>query len=780
MKCLILAGGRGERLWPLSRKNYPKQFIRIRKNHSTFQETVARNIPYCDEFIIVTSYEYRYIIESQMTVFQGVTYRCIYEEVPCKTAAAIELACMDLQSAELVFVVAADHLINTATAPSQSGLGYKDAILAAKQKAAQGNLVVFGLHAEEVNQRFGWICHKGDQVIRFVEKPDEKQAAMMTNQNSVLQNAGLMLCKNGILQKELSTNAPEFFKQCIAVYKRRTVEGNKTIYRENVLKNLPAIFLEKILLEKTDHLKVVECGFGWTDIGKLEDLSAVDYRDEGLCVKQRSENTTVINNTPNQVILVNDVDDLMVVSTPDAVYIGKQGESDQLKSILKKHEELHPYTEHGTTFYRSWGYYQQLFGEAKYRIRRVVLYPGKTIYAHSHQMRSENWTIVQGQVSITLNGTQKIYHAPENVDIAIGVVHQISNVGSEEAVFVETACGEILHEQDMISKPTRDLSENQLGMDVEPFVKLSPAFKDYLWGGTRLRDDYDKKCDYDIIAESWELSAHPDGQSIVASGRHKGLPFGVYLEVVGKEVLGWKCQSMIDFPLMVKFIDAKGDLSIQVHPDDDYALEHEHQYGKNEMWYILDCEPGSSLYMGFNRDVSREEVERRVRDNTIMEVLNRVPTHPGDVFFIPAGTVHAIGAGNLICEIQQSSNCTYRLYDYDRKDKYGNRRELHIEKALCVLNCKKYNWQKSEEEFKDRSVVSRCKYFEMAVYDVKSVLPITVDESRFLSVVCVEGKGSIYCNGVKETLKRGDSIFVKAQDDKVYIEGMMKVIISHI
>jgi mannose-6-phosphate isomerase class I len=231
---------------------------------------------------------------------------------------------------------------------------------------------------------------------------------------------------------------------------------------------------------------------------------------------------------------------------------------------------------------------------------------------------------------------------------------------------------------------------------------------------------------------------------------------------------------------MVKFIDAKGDLSIQVHPDDDYALEHEHQYGKNEMWYILDCEPGSSLYMGFNRDVSREEVERRVRDNTIMEVLNRVPTHPGDVFFIPAGTVHAIGAGNLICEIQQSSNCTYRLYDYDRKDKYGNRRELHIEKALCVLNCKKYNWQKSEEEFKDRSVVSRCKYFEMAVYDVKSVLPITVDESRFLSVVCVEGKGSIYCNGVKETLKRGDSIFVKAQDDKVYIEGMMKVIISHI
>ena len=153
MKCLILAGGRGERLWPLSRKNYPKQFISIQNNHSIFQETVARNVPYCDEFIIVTSFEYRYIIESQMAAFQGTAYRCIYEEAPLKTAAAIILACRDLPMSELIFAVASNHLLD-----SEEGLGdYKDSVLRAKRLAVRGRIVTFGIEKKNVKPYMGFI-----------------------------------------------------------------------------------------------------------------------------------------------------------------------------------------------------------------------------------------------------------------------------------------------------------------------------------------------------------------------------------------------------------------------------------------------------------------------------------------------------------------------------------------------------------------------------------------------------------------------------------------------
>lgn len=781
MKCLILAGGRGERLWPLSRKNYPKQFIQIQKNHSIFQETVARNIPYCDEFIIVTSYEYRFVIESQMVAFQGVTYRCIYEEVPRKTAVAIALACLELQPSELVFVVPSDQLIKIEVGSSESGLNYKDAILQAKQYALKRNIVIFGTSTKDVDQRFGWIRHIGEDVVQFVKKPEAGQKVQIEQEKVYLRNTGILLFENGIFQREIKRIAPLFYEQCVVAHKMRQTEGNQTIYSKKVLESVYAEQVENLILEYSHSLKVIICGFVWSDVGKLEDLALTVYQGEGVCVKHESNNSVVINNATDQAVLVNNVDDLMVVNTRDAVYIGKYGESGKLKTILNNHTELRPYSEKGAICYRSWGYYQQLFGEMKYRIRRVVIYPGKTIYAHRHELRSENWTVVQGNVAITLNGVQKKHDVADNIDIPVGTVHQISNIGDEDAVFVETACGEIQHEQDMISNPTTDIGEKQLGMKDSPFVKLLPAFKDYLWGGTKLRDVYGKNCDYDKIAESWELSAHPDGQSIIANGKHKGMLFGQYLERIGKEVLGWKCQSIADFPLLIKFIDAKDNLSIQVHPDDDYALEHEHQYGKNEMWYILDCEPGASLYVGFNRDVSREEVEDRVRNNTILEVLNQVPTHPGDVFFIPAGTVHAIGAGNLICEIQQSSNCTYRLYDYDRRDKYGNPRDLHLQKALDVLNYSSYvQPELKRENTGEGTVLCRCKYFETKIYEVDGAAVISVDESRFIAIICVMGDGFLCSDQVSCEVHSGDSFFVKAANIDLLLKGKMKVICSNV
>ena len=214
-------------------------------------------------------------------------------------------------------------------------------------------------------------------------------------------------------------------------------------------------------------------------------------------------------------------------------------------------------------------------------------------------------------------------------------------------------------------------------MNREPFVKLLPVFKDYLWGGTKLKSLYGAR--ETIVAEAWLLSAHPDGESVIAEGRYEGLTLREYLKTEDKKEGEEKKGDEVPFPILIKLIDAARTLSVQVHPDDDYARVHENDSGKNEMWLLLEAEPDAYLYAGFNRDVTQEEIRRRVQDGTIEDVLHKIPTHAGDEVFIPAGTVHAIGAGNLILEVQQSSNATYRLYDYNRRGADGKLRPLHLQ-----------------------------------------------------------------------------------------------------
>jgi len=340
---------------------------------------------------------------------------------------------------------------------------------------------------------------------------------------------------------------------------------------------------------------------------------------------------------------------------------------------------------------------------------------------------------------------------------------------------------------DMRGNAGKDLTEADLGLQIDPVIRLAPAFKDYLWGGTRLRDRYHKQCDYDQVAESWELSAHPDGSSVVASGRHRGLPFGKYLKTVGPEALGWKCAPLTAFPLLIKFIDARENLSVQVHPHDDYALEHEDEYGKNEMWYVIDAEPGAGLYLGFSRDTTKEEVRRRIEDGTIEEILNFCPTHPGDIFFIPAGTVHAIGAGNLICEIQQSSNATYRLYDYGRKDKFGNPRDLHLDKALDVLAFTKYQpADLTVEKVTGDETHIQCKYFETTVLKVGqnsikgTAFSVPASEDSFRAVTCIDGEGTLTVGGERLEVRAGDSFFIPAGNRTIELSGEMTVALTSV
>lgn len=304
---------------------------------------------------------------------------------------------------------------------------------------------------------------------------------------------------------------------------------------------------------------------------------------------------------------------------------------------------------------------------------------------------------------------------------------------------------------------------------------LSPAFKDYLWGGTRLKEEFGKKSDLDIVAESWELSTHKDGQSVVASGEFAGMTLGEFVEK-NPSVLGENCKKFEFFPILIKFIDAKDNLSIQVHPDDEYALKNTGGYGKTEMWYILDCEEGASLYYGFKEEITKEQFKASIEDNTLLDYLNKVEVKKGDVYFIEAGTVHAIGKGIVICEIQQNSNTTYRVYDYDRRDAQGNARELHVEKALEVSVTKPPMEYKQENE----NLLAKCKYFTVEKADVDGEMEFAIDETSFKSVIVTEGDGTLTLGDCEMQIKKGDSIFIPAQNGKFSVKGNCNIIISYV
>ena len=366
----------------------------------------------------------------------------------------------------------------------------------------------------------------------------------------------------------------------------------------------------------------------------------------------------------------------------------------------------------------------------------------------------------------------------------MGTKHRIANKTDKNVVVIEVGIGDNISDTDLVkiyNKDNPQVSANYVRLDKSPIAKLEPAFKDNLWGGTKIRDVYGKKCDY-------ELSAHPDGQSRIAEGRYKGMLFNEYLNIIGKEALGWKCQAQDRFPILIKFIDAKQALSIQIHPDDEYALENENEYGKNEMWYVVDSEPGSYLYCGLSRDASKEEILERINNNTITDILNKIEVKAGDVVMVKAGTIHAIGAGVFICEIQQNSNCTYRMYDYDRRDKFGNPRELHVKKALDVVDNHKYvKDNKTEvviarnEHFTEERLV-QCKYFEVYKYDVNDEAKITVDEASFVSVLFINGSGTIETDDYEKTMefKAGDSFFVSAGLRSIIVKGQATMVVTRV
>ncbi len=316
-------------------------------------------------------------------------------------------------------------------------------------------------------------------------------------------------------------------------------------------------------------------------------------------------------------------------------------------------------------------------------------------------------------------------------------------------------------------------------------IQLRPCYKECLWGGTRLKAEFGKTDAPDVTAESWELSYHPDGMSIVGNGPYKGKTIEELCALDRVGFWGSECRAE-RFPVLVKLIDAAQMLSIQVHPSNENALAEAGEQGKAEMWYIVDCEPHAFIYYGFSKKISESEFLQRAEEGSICEVLNQVPVSKGDVFYILPGTIHAIGAGIVIAEIQQSSNTTFRVYDYQRKDGNGNLRPLHLERAAKVLDytpvipeeCRA-NSMVSFSEFTMVEMFS-CKYFRAYRIDIHTLARLSCDGRSFQHLLCVDGRGNIHYDGVVYPFERGESFLMPAALGEYMIQGKCRILLSRV
>ena len=713
MKCVILAGGIGNTLWPLSRRNYPKQFLNICEGRSLLQDTIVRNLPFADEFIIVTNESYKEIMESQLKAFQGLRYRIIYESKNCGTFATVSLASAFLNASDIMMVTVSDLIIEDGS--------YKDSVIKAKEIAKNGAIA---------------------NIVKDI------------GNDNVDDHAGIYVCMVGDFNHSLQKIFPDVSQLKKKVRRRlKTVKRNIAV-PESIMEQFPHFRMQAELFARMDNVTPVEAAFSYKDVDDVYDVAELGkLAYENNIITSNCENVLLLNTAEKHLVVANNINNIAVVNTQDATYISDSEHIDDIKAIAKEHsDEYKPYFENSRIMFSQWGMHEILTSSESYKVKKVTIYPKMSMKLHKHEHRLESWTIVEGTATIQIGSEVKEYSKNDTVSVPIGVAHRVSNLTDSNVIIIETGIG-----------------------------------------------------------ESWELSAHPDGQSVIASGTFAGMYFGEFIEKYGEEVVCWKSSSLDRFPVLIKFIDAKNALSIQIHPDDDYALENENEFGKNEMWYVVDCEPGAYLYCGLKQDSSKEEIRERIENNTITEILNKIEVHKGDCVMVKAGTIHAIGAGILICEIQQNSNCTYRMYDYDRRDKFGNRRELHISKAIDVVDVKKYKpfVSGNSDVPEGAELLVSCKYFECYKYVLgESVytddssdkdicnnddgnsdivvkpatdrINISVDTMSFRSIIVIEGSGKITVGENEMDYRAGDSFFVTAGEKVVSVEGTRVIIVTKV
>ena len=305
-------------------------------------------------------------------------------------------------------------------------------------------------------------------------------------------------------------------------------------------------------------------------------------------------------------------------------------------------------------------------------------------------------------------------------------------------------------------------------------LQFTPIFKDRIWGGTKLKTELNKEIPNDMTGESWEISAVEDNVSIVSNGFYKGKSLSEIIQQFPSEILGTDIFEKFgaEFPLLFKFLDAKQDLSIQVHPNDEMAKKYHNSFGKTEMWYVVQADEKARIIVGFKKQSSKNEFLKNIENKTVLDVLDSKIAKNGDVFFLETGTVHAIGAGLVIAEIQQTSDVTYRIYDFDRKDSNGNYRELHNELAQNAINYKKFEAQIDYKKIPNQSNLTvNCQYFTTNYLPLDGKIIVKEKTNHFTVYMCVEGNFEIMLNNKIYAYQKGDTILIPAKINTIEMSG---------
>ncbi len=435
MKNLILAGGSGTRLWPLSRKLMPKQFLKLFDGQSLFQKTLLRNHPLVDEFIIVTNEEHYFIAKDQIEELNIKNYRFILEPFGKNTAPAIAFGAFEVD--DLLFVTPADHFVE--------GEGYRESFQKAAKLAQDGYMVTFGITPTSPHTGYGYIEAEGDTVKTFHEKPDAIKAKEYL-EKGFLWNSGMFLFNASTYLQELQTHAPDIFESAKEAYEhRKTYEETARILPE-YMEKVVADSIDYAVMEKSDKIKVVKASFNWDDIGSFDSLAKHLPSKEAMEIE--SQNNFYHSDNPKKVIATIGLEDFIVIDTRDALLIAHKNETQKVKEVVAKIQG--EVLESHTLAHRPWGTYETLIDENGYKIKRIVVKPGKRLSLQKHFHRNEHWIVVSGTATVTVGNKTYLVRPNESTYIKMGEIHRLANEGKIPVILIEAQVGEYTKEDDIV------------------------------------------------------------------------------------------------------------------------------------------------------------------------------------------------------------------------------------------------------------------------------------------------------------------------------------------
>jgi len=450
---IVLCGGSGTRLWPLSRTMLPKQFVRLFDGQSLFQKTLIRNKTLCGNAFVISNVEQYFLALDQISQISPLGAKFLLEPVGRNTAPAIALACLALSEDDLVLVTSSDHIVKDQAA-------YEDSVKKAKELAKKDNLVTFGIRPDYPETGFGYIEASGNDVVSFKEKPTKDTAQGYIEKGHYYWNSGMFCFKAGVFLAELKKYAPDIFNACLDSMKikhdesviRPTIDAMQAIREESI---------DYAVMEKSDKVKVVPCDMGWSDLGSFDalyeelktDLSAnavlprLDNSPDPICIDSHKN---LIITRERQLALV-DVDDLLIVDTSDALLISKKGSSQKIKLVVSQIKKQAPeLAKIHRLAHRPWGHYEVLISSQKYKVKRIVLKPNSKISLQKHFHRNEHWIVVSGTATVTVEEETFLLRANESTYIKMGQIHRLENEGSIDLVMIEVQVGEYTGEDDIV------------------------------------------------------------------------------------------------------------------------------------------------------------------------------------------------------------------------------------------------------------------------------------------------------------------------------------------